>query len=180
MKTLHELADLYAEALLDAAVAHDCEKQVVEDTALIDATFRMAPEVYQRLCMPSIRREKKKQVLSEVFGEYICPLTARCIEMMVKRGRIALLVELSDAIGRISQTREGTVAVEVESAQELDERLRGMMELKVKRKFGKSVTISYKKNPALLGGFLVRSPGRLVDYTVRNGLKQLRTQLMQQ
>jgi F-type H+-transporting ATPase subunit delta len=180
VKTLHELAELYAEALLDAAVAHNCEKEVVEDTALITVSFREAPLVYQRLCMPSISREEKKQVLTKAFGDHIGALTAQCINMMINRGRTALLVELSDAVGRIKHRREGVVAVEVESARDLDEHQRGIMERKVKSEFGESVMISYKKNPALLGGFQVRSPERLVDHSVRNGLKQLRMQLMQQ
>ena len=180
MKKLNALADLYAEALLDVAVANKCEQQVVEDTALITATFREAPALYQRLCLPSISRQEKKQVLTKAFGEHISALTARCIELLINRGRIALLAELSDAIRRIQNAREGVVAVVVESARDLDDRQRGIMEQKVQGKFGESARITYRKNPALIGGFLVRSPERLVDHTVRNGLKQLRMELMQQ
>ncbi|MBN1760289.1 MAG: ATP synthase F1 subunit delta [Chitinispirillaceae bacterium] len=180
MKGIAELTEIYAEALLATATASGLAERVEEDTALVGACLRVAPELHRRLCMPSIPRNERLYILRKLFEGHLCELTFRCMELLLKRGRISLLPELHDAILRVREKSAGVVDVEVTSAHPIDEEQRRLFEKKIRGEFDPASRVRYATDSALVGGYTIRSPERLIDHSLQNGLRQLRKRLLEQ
>ena len=67
----------------------------------------------------------------------------------------------------------GTVKAEIETADEISPEIRENLVKGLEEKLGKKVETSFRVNPELIGGFLVRTTSFVVDASVKNLLKEL-------
>ena len=177
MNVNRRIADIYAEALLEAAASPDVEARVEEDAKLIGDVLVPTSGLLERICMPSVSRSEKSAILDRCFGGHVHEITRRLIGIIVRRGRTGLLAGLHDAVVRVRRRREEAVDVEVQTARGVDELQHRRFEEKIRNRFGAASRIRYRVNPEILGGFQVLSREKKVDHTLRNGLARLRKQL---
>lgn len=86
----------------------------------------------------------------------------------VKDGKVAVLTEAGDLSGS---------AAEVVSALPLSDNEQQRVEKEVVAKLGAGATVSYRVDPSILGGLIVRVGDREIDGSARNRLENLRRSL---
>ena len=85
---------------------------------------------------------------------------------------------IKDALGELEAAgRKHRVEAEVTSAVPLTDSERQQLETRLKARHGEDLPISYRVEPAILGGLKVRVGDRLIDGSVASRLGQLRQQM---
>lgn len=111
----------------------------------------------------------------------------RDLEQRLKLSALGLVREVADrldmsgvnrALAELEMAgRRTQVSADVTSAVPLTDAERNVLELRLRARFGDGLPISYRVDPAILGGLAVRVGDRYIDGSVAARLGQLRQRL---
>ena len=136
----------YARSLMQLAIEQNQLEAVQEDMRLIANTCEGSRDLVLLLKSPVIKGDKKDKILDRVFA-----------------GQIG------------TKVHDGVVTCVVTSAAPLDEEARKKVSALAAEKFpGKSITLSEKVDPSLIGGVIVRIGDEQYDGSVSRRLSDLR------
>ena len=168
---MSELARRYARALYECAP----EEKDLHDTA--HALMENAP-LWEALCSPAVRREEKCRVLDRLPMLEGRDCLRRFYQLLANKGRMALLPQILAAFDDcVLEEKESTRCVltcaHLPDAREIEQLRRAMCKLHHK----KDVIFDIRRDPALLGGFVLEMEGVTYDKSVRGALQDLTRQL---
>lgn len=99
------------------------------------------------------------------------------LQVMADNSRLSLLPEICRQFAQLKAAREATVDVEVTSALDVtDAEVKQLADAMAKR-LDRSVTITTKTDPTLLGGAVIRAGDLVIDGSVRGRLNKLASAL---
>ncbi len=168
------IAERYAKAL----------RNVLEDEALDGAGEMLAgaAELYSEsealrnvLNNPAIDLDMRRKILREVLsaGE-TDEAVINLADALLRRGRIALLPDVTVVYDTLADARLGrvraTVFTAAEPTQEQEERLLQAL----KKWSGKEVRVTRETDPDILGGVIARIGDAVIDGSVRTRIEKLR------
>ena len=160
----------YATALFEA---------VVEDTmnALRRVQERLSQDGDLRALLEDPTRDvqEKFDALRRALPDGVSPAVEKFLGVLISRQDIAYLDEIVDALRKEAETRgEAPRVADVISAVPLTEEERQTLEARLRERFGGNLTFSYRVDPDILGGLVVRVGDTLLDYSLRSRLEELR------
>lgn len=165
----------YARSLFELANEQGALEGTQADMHLVERTCRKERDLRLLLKSPVIKPDKKSHVLEQVFAGRIGRITARFIALMVRKGREVMLPQVAAAFGELYDRQQGIIKGEVISAAPLGEGTRERIaRLMESRNPGKTVTLTEKIDPALIGGVVVRVGDLQYDGSVARRLHDLR------
>lgn len=168
----------YARALFDTANRSGVIEQVEEDLKGIDQVLRTAPRLERVLRAPTISSERKRELLKDVFGSRVSPLTLRFLLLAVDRRRETILADMSAEYSRLADVYRNIQAVDVTSATPMTDAERERLAGSLARRTGKRIVLRVHIEPEILGGLVVRMGDTIIDGSVRTRLAQLRQHLL--
>jgi F-type H+-transporting ATPase subunit delta len=105
-------------------------------------------------------------------------MTSGFLRLLVDKGRIVNLPGICSEFRRLSEEHRGFLRAQVEiAAPMLDEQERKLMD-ELARISGKKILLEKRVNPAILGGAIVHLGGKIIDRSVRRGLRTLADSLL--
>ena len=175
------LADRYASALADVAIAQNAAAQIRQELADFAGLLRESAELTALLGTPAVPRKSKHAVLEALVGRMGASKTLRnFLFVVLDRERVTLLQEIQQAFDAQLDARQGITRASVTSARELDDgekaQLRGVLE----HISGGRVEAQYALDPALIAGTVVRVGSIIYDGSIRTQLARLRVRLASQ
>ena len=126
-----------------------------------------------------IDKETKKRVLGEIFGKRIGPIMLRFLNLLTEKNREGDLLAIIEQFTRLLDEKRGIVRVEVTSAVQLTETESNRLKEHLERYTGKKVVPSFRLDPTVLGGFVVRLDDRIMDATLAHQLDLLRERFLE-
>ena len=99
------------------------------------------------------------------------------LAVLIDHGRIAQVVEVSEAYHALLQQRMGIYPIEVISARPLDAGERTALEAEAARLAGGRIEASYREDASVLGGAVVRIGSTVYDGSLRGRLDRLKEAL---
>ena len=128
---------------------------------------------------PSIPEEQKLRVLDGIASRLGMSRTVRnFVAVMMNHGRLQELGGIVEAYLERADKDNGVAEAEIVSARPLDEAGRRTLEQSVARLTGgSSVRASYREDPALLGGAVIRVGSTVYDGSVRGQLEQMKQRM---
>lgn len=172
------VASKYAHGLFDAGLSAGVLDRVYDEAETLLAYIRQERKLSAFWTAPQIPDEDKVLVLRQAFEGRVSPMFFHFLLMLVNKHRIGYLPEILDLfIGRVKEHR-GLVATRVFSACPLDSDERNRISQEVARRTGKQVELTVVVDPQLIGGLVVIVGNRVIDYSLKHFLGQLRGQLM--
>ncbi len=173
------VADRYADALADVALAQNAASQVRRELADFLALMRESPELRVLLENPAVPRASKRGVIEALAARLgASPVMRNFLLVVLDRRRIALLGEIEAAFAEKLDQRQGITRADVTTARALDDaerqRLCGVLE----QITGKHVEPEYRLDAGLIAGAVVRIGSTIYDGSVRAQLERLRAQLI--
>lgn len=176
MRQEERIGDRYAQGLLEAAREAGVEKTVAEDLSFIEGLTRAVPEFLPFLAHPRIALEIKERVVEEV-GHFLHPYTRNLLRLLVRRGRAALIPELSAAYFQALEKAGGPVYVVVRAASPLTREFQESLRARLQEALGQEVILAEEVAPELLAGAELVISGRRLDASLRGRLHRLRRAL---
>src|SRR3989304_2618726 len=132
-----------------------------------------SPELVGWLENPKVRSELKRDMLAKQFSD-VNPLAMNLLYLLVSRGRVALLPEISDDYLRLVNAHRGIQEAEVTTAITLDPDDERRLAERLGALIGKKLVIKPKVDPAIKGGFIARIEDKILDGSTASRLQALK------
>ncbi len=142
------------------------------------ATWHGSAELRSFFVNPAIPTAQKIGILDKMNEKMGLQKELRnLLAVLIANNRIGHVAEVAVAWRRILQEQRGIKPAEIVSARELDENERQSLVAEVGKLAGGKIDASFKLDPAILGGTVVRIGSTVYDGSVKGRLERLREAL---
>ena len=125
---------------------------------------------------PKLDFDEKAKLLSKKLGD-INPLALNLVYLLVARGSLNIIEEITEEYQRLLNDHQGIVEAEVVTAVPLDDEEKSKMGQRLGAVIGKEVVVRPTVDSGVVGGVVVRIGGKLLDGSTRSQLKALKREL---
>jgi len=172
-----KIANRYAEALMQQAVADNQLSAVADSMAQISVTCRNSKDLRNALTNPIINPLQKQNALLTVFKSSN-PLVLNFLKLVCNKNRENILLDIADCFLTLYRKNQGIEKVSVQSATELNESDKTSIQQYVQKATGaKSVELHTEINPSVVGGMVIKFGDNLLDSSVAAKLRKLKKEL---
>jgi|SRR5215472_2212013 len=166
------LADVVQQSRLDTAAL---DRQIADFLATWDSSAPLR-EVFEN---PAVAEAQKVAVLDKMNAKLgMSPQLRNFIAVLIRNGRIAHVHEVVAAYHAELQERQGIRQAEIVTARELGEQERNSLLAGVGQLAGARIQPTFKLDPSILGGTVVRIGSTVYDGSVKGRLDRLREELI--
>lgn len=142
-------------------------------------TLAGSHELREVLMNPSIIAEQKLKVLDAIAGRIgMLPQVRNFIAVIMDHQRLSELDEILTEYHEIADEQSGLAEAEITSAHPLNDEDRAELESQVAKVAGSRVRATYRQDPTLLGGAVVRIGSTVYDGSLRGQFQQLKQRLV--
>ncbi len=139
----------------------------------IDAPYHFFPD---GATIDRVPLDRRLEFVDRVLD--VAPGVRNLAKLLVVKRRVPLGPRVAELFARLADEQEGVIEAEVATAAELTPELRERIERALVQGLGgRSVRLSHRVDPSLLGGIVIRVGDKLVDGSVRTRLRLLRQHL---
>ncbi len=171
------VAKRYAEALLDLLNEEKKAETVIRDLALVQQTINDSHELSRLLKSPIVSKQKKSEVVAEIFSKKIGATVQQYLALVISKGRDYVLDEILEQFFLLRDEQLGIVNVEVQSAVEFSSKQEKELMNHLETFTKKKVRMTFSIDVSLKGGFVARVGDTMVDGSLRHQLDLLRSRL---
>lgn len=176
-----ELARAYAQAILAAAEnAGRVESVLDELDELIADVWQARPDFARLLVSAATATAEKDRILVETFDGRADPLVLNLLRVLNRHGRLGLLTSVANRARLLWEKKVGRQRVTVTSAKPLDATQQDALRESLSGMVGAEPILRYEVDPSLIGGLLVQVGDHVYDASIRNQLRLLRRQLLEE
>ncbi|PZT91235.1 MAG: F0F1 ATP synthase subunit delta [Citromicrobium sp.] len=168
------LAGRYASALFDLASEAGTVTAVESDLEKVEAGLAESVELKTLTTNPRVTRAAAEKALwgvSAIMG--LSDLTQKFLGTLAQNRRLGQLPGIIRAFRSIAAAQRGEVAAEVASAHPLTDAQVDQLKAKLTAREGRTVKLTTKVNPDLLGGLVVTIGSKRIDASIRTRLNSL-------
>lgn len=172
---------VYARAFADVVVSSKLDStRMLQELHAVEALLGENAQLRRVMVNPSIPGDRKRAVLDGVAQKMgIARQVRNFIAVVTDHRRLPLLAEILKELQQELNDRMGIADAEVVSARELSGDEARVLEAEIAKLTGKHVRASYRRDPSLLGGALVRVGSTVYDGSISEQLDRIREQLVE-
>ena len=168
------LAGRYAGALFDLAKDQKALDQVQADLVGLKGLLEESADLTRLIESPAISKDDQVKALTVVAKKAgAADLTTKFLGLLAAKRRAFVLPDVIEAYAALLAEEKGEVQAEVISAIELTDEQADDVQKKISKSVGKTVTMTQRVDPSLLGGLVVRVGSRMIDASLKTKLHQL-------
>ncbi|MBX7151488.1 ATP synthase F1 subunit delta [bacterium] len=164
----------YAQALLELSSDAKVMERLTQDIQGLKEAVDQSPEFRNFLINPVIKEDQKKKIIKSMFEKKVSTEALQFLEVLCQKRRENILGEIVESFLDLRNEQLGLVNAEVVSVVDLRADQIEALKSKLKSLTGKTPQLSFRKDPSLIGGFLVRVEDTVIDGSVRRQLEKLR------
>jgi len=168
------LAGRYASALFDLASENGTVTAVESDLGQLETALAESSELAAVTTNPKVGRSDAQKALwgvSAILG--VTELTQNFLGVLAQNRRLAELPKVIRAFRSIAAAQRGEVTAEVTSAHPLTDTQLADLKARLTAREGRTVKLSTKVEPDLLGGLVVTIGSKRIDASIRTRLNSL-------
>jgi F-type H+-transporting ATPase subunit delta len=175
---LSAIAERYAAALVDVAIARNSGEAVRKDLASFIAAYSESADLRNALETPALDPALKTKVVQAVAAKMgLNEAVRNFVSLIVSHQRTHMLREIDEAFVTELNRRLGIEEAEVTTARQLSDAEKKELLGVLERRTGKKIEVRFVANNALLGGTVVRVGSTVYDGSVREQLNRMRDRL---
>lgn len=164
----------YANALYQHAKETGETESVFNDISYIRQVTTESRELYRMFFSPVVKPGKKVQVLRIVFEGRISDATLKFLELIIEKGREALIREIADTFIQIYNESKNKIEANITTAVAIDDQLRNEIKAKLKEQLNKDINLKEKIDSKILGGYILRVKDKQEDRSLRTKLNRMK------
>ena len=166
----------YAQAIFEIALAkEELDRWQLDLRKIVSVASDSA--LMASLGHPKFHFDDKAKILSELLKD-INPLALNLVLLLVTRGRLDIIGDIADAYQRLLDSYRGVEQAELVTAIPLDEDAKVKLAEYLGAVKGKKVVLKSEVDSAIMGGFIARIEGKLLDGSTRSKLAALGRELV--
>lgn len=172
------IAERYASALVDVAMARNAGETVRKDLASFIAVYADSADLRNALETPALDEPLKTKIVQSVAAEMgLSEAVRNFLSLIVSHQRTHMLREIDEAFVTELNRRLGIEEAEVTTARQLTDAEKKELLGVLERRTGKKIEVRFVADNALLGGAVVRVGSTVYDGSVREQLNRMRDRL---
>lgn len=168
-----ELAKRYGGSLYELAAEESLTDSILQELTLAESSCKQEPEYLRLLQTPSIPKQERCGLLDKAF-EGMHPYVVNFLKILCEEDLLGELSGCLDAYRARYDADHGIAEATVTSAVPLSADEREKLLAKLQAKTGKTIRLTEKTDPSVLGGLRLDLAGERLDGTVQRRLELLR------
>ena len=169
-----KVAAPYARALFDFSVEQNIMHQITADFQNLETFLSETTELTDYLSNPIVSQSAKREVLTKTLQSQVNTETFKFLMVLVNRERINLLQAVITNYLELVYETASIKMIEVSTAfaftnSQKDMLIKKLKELTNAREIRLVVTV----DSTLIGGFLIKTNSKVIDFTIKNQLENL-------
>lgn len=172
-----ELAKRYGGSLYELAAEEGLEARLLEELDGAAACIRQEPAYLRLLSTPSIPKKERCSLLDEAFGGQVHPYVVNFLKILCEEGALRELPGCAREFRTRYNQDHGILEVTAVSAVALPAAAQEKLRQKLAAMTGRTIELTVKTDPAVLGGIRLDMDGTRLDGTVRRRLETMRAEI---
>lgn len=173
---MEEIAQVWARALFEVAKEHDLLDEVREQLGAFVDALNENRDLMVFFFSPYFSTLEKKDGLKRAVTD-ANPVLMNVLEALIERHRMPAIFRIKARYEVLWEDERDLLPVEVTSAIALDESIVSSIGDRIGEQTKRTVELSSKVDPDILGGIVLRVGNVILDASIRNRLEQLRKQV---
>src|SRR5210317_1815364 len=164
----------YARALFDFSVEKNIMHQITADFQNLDIFLNESKELTTYLNNPIINQKSKRDILEKTLKSQINLETFKFLMVLVDRDRINVLSTIINNYLELVYEAASIKMIEISTAYEFTNSQKETLIQKLKELTNaREIRLIITVDPSLIGGFLIQTETKILDFTVKNQLQKL-------
>jgi len=176
---LNRKAIKYAKAVYDIAQKSDSIEKTFAYLQLIYSIYNTSPEFRFFLHSKRISSENKKEILKEVFSNFVSLLEIDLFACLIDNDDIHLLILVIKQFYNIHRLDDKSIKVVVTTANKMHSDEKNEILNLIEKQINKRVDIIDTIEPEIIGGAKLRIGNLIIDGSISNRLKKLEKSLIE-
>jgi F-type H+-transporting ATPase subunit delta len=169
-----KVAAPYARALFDFSVEQNIMHQITADFQNLETFLNETTELTDYLNNPIVSQKAKKEVLTKTLRSQVNTETFKFLMVLVNRERINLLQAVITNYLELVYEAASIKMIEVSTAFAFTNLQKNMLIKKLKELTNaREIRLGITVDSSLIGGFLIKTQSKVIDFTVKNQLQNL-------
>ena len=169
-----KVAAPYARALYDFSVEQNLMHQITADFQNLEVFLDQTPDLTQYFNNPLISSDKKQELLDKTLKSQLNIETFKFLSVLVQRDRINLLQSVISCYLNLVYELASIKMIEVSTAFAFTNLQKNTLIKKLKELTNaREIRLVINVDSSLIGGFLIKTNSKVIDFTVKNQLQLL-------
>jgi F-type H+-transporting ATPase subunit delta len=169
----------YARALLDVGIKEHADLEGMErELTAFAALLTGHPTLGKVLLNPAVPAPRKKLAVAELVARMpASPMVSKLLTLLAERDRLILIPDLVAAYRDRLLEHRHVVRAEITTSTPLAEGRTMEIEQRLKQVTGRTVTLTTRTDPAIIGGLVARIGSTVYDGSVTRQLQKMKERL---
>jgi F-type H+-transporting ATPase subunit delta len=169
-----KIASPYARALFDFSVEQNIMHQITADFQNLEIFLDKTVELTDYLNNPIVSKKAKCDILTKTLKSQVNTETFKFLIILVNRDRINLLKPIITTYLELVYETASIRMIEVSTAFAFTNAQKNTLIKKLKELTNaREIRLVITVDPSLIGGFLIKTNSKVIDFTVKNQLQTL-------
>jgi F-type H+-transporting ATPase subunit delta len=169
-----KIAAPYARALFDFSVEKNIMHQITADFQNLEVFLNEADELMEYLNNPVVSQKAKSEILTKILKSQVNTETFKFLMVLVNRDRINLLKSVIAKYLELVYETASIKMIEVSTAYPLANLQKNTLIQKLKELTNaREIRLVITVDPSLIGGFLIKTESKVIDFTIKNQFQKL-------
>lgn len=169
-----KIAAPYARALYDFSVENNVMHQITADFQNLEIFFKKSQELVDYLNNPTIKAEDKQDIITKILKSELNSDTYKFLMVLVSKDRINLLSVIINNYLELVYETASIRMIEVSTAFPFTYLQKNTLIQKLKKLTNaREIRLNITVDSNLIGGFLIKTNSKIIDFTVKNQLQKL-------
>ena len=169
-----KIAAPYARALFDFSVEKNIMHQITADFQNLEIFLDETAELTEYLNNPIINQEAKREILTKTLQSQVNAETFKFLMVLVNRDRISLLKSVISNYLELVYETASIKMIEVSTAFPFTNLQKNTLIQKLKELTNaREIRLIITVDSNLIGGFLIKTESKVIDFSVKNQLQNL-------
>ena len=168
------IAAPYARALFDFSVEKNIMHQITADFQNLEIFLDETAELMEYLNNPLVNQEAKREILTKTLQSQVNTETFKFLMVLVNRDRISILKTVISNYLELVYETASIKMIEVATAFPFTNLQKNTLIQKLKELTNaREIRLIITVDSSLIGGFLIQTESRVIDFSVKNQLQKL-------
>lgn len=169
-----KIAAPYARALFDFSIEKNIMHQITADFQNLSNFLGNSTEFLDYLSNPVVTKDAKRKILTRVIKSEINTETFKFLMILIERDRINILSVVINRYLQLVYETASIKMIDVVTAYDFTNAQKTALINKLKELINaREVQLIVSVDPTLIGGFLIKTDSKVLDFSLKNQLQQL-------
>lgn len=169
-----QVGSVYGEALYDLAKSENLAQEILEQLKTLDLSFSQEPEFLRLLAAPNLSKDERCAIVDGALAGKVHEYVLNFLKILTEKGYPRHFGDCCKAYREHYNLDNGILPVTAVSAVALTGEQTRKLTHKLSSLTGKTVELTNRVDPEILGGIRLDYDGKRVDDTVSNRLDTIR------